>query len=567
MKRLGLVVSGLALLSSPAWAEGRAERANKANKLGAECRAGKAKSCRELAHFARNDPDWSLRRAAVKDLTDQAVLADVAKSDGNDVTRALAVGRLTDQALLARIANNDNVSDVRQAAVKNPTLTDQALLADIAKNDKNTFVRDAAVEKLTDQAALAEVAKNEKEWPARIAAVEKVADPTLLVEIAKNAAATDVRLAAVEMLEDQASLVEIGTTADDPRVRSAAVRKSGLRRVVDATRPFRLVVVNDLPESLQRVFDARSVLRELFGALLTDESSESVLKVSCAGRGLLAPYRSAARPGFVESIESGASVSFEVCLQVRGRDSYWCRSFSAAEAPPPSLSPGKRNPAIDEAFAKLLREVVAFLPDMLGHNAAIQLQKSRDERVRSAALVVAGWQARWADTARSDADVSARRQAVEKLTDQTMLAQIARNDPDPSVREDAVGRLTDPTVLADIARKGSDGGEHRDDRARRAAVANPRLTDMTLILAIAKNEEDRLVRVAAVGRLTDQALLAHIARNDKDEWVRLAAVRNPKLTTVALLREVANSDPVEGVRQAAVWRVHRWGLYPRPADQ
>ena len=53
MKRLGLLVSGLAILSSSAWA-GTIERLNK---LDAECRAGKAESCQKLVHIAKNAKD------------------------------------------------------------------------------------------------------------------------------------------------------------------------------------------------------------------------------------------------------------------------------------------------------------------------------------------------------------------------------------------------------------------------------------------------------------------------------------------------------------------------------
>ena len=50
------------------------------------------------------DEDWQVRRAAVRKLTDQALLAQVAIEDKKDFVRAEAVGRLTDQALLEQVA-------------------------------------------------------------------------------------------------------------------------------------------------------------------------------------------------------------------------------------------------------------------------------------------------------------------------------------------------------------------------------------------------------------------------------------------------------------------------------
>jgi hypothetical protein len=62
----------------------------------------------------------------------------------------------------------------RRAAIKE--ISGQALLAEIAKNDSNENVRRAAVEKLTDQAQLAEVAKNAGDSYVRRAAAGKLAD-------------------------------------------------------------------------------------------------------------------------------------------------------------------------------------------------------------------------------------------------------------------------------------------------------------------------------------------------------------------------------------------------------
>ena len=46
----------------------------------------------------------------------------------------------------------------------------------------------------------------------------------------------------------------------------------------------------------------------------------------------------------------------------------------------------------------------------------------------------------------------ARRNAVYKLTDQSLLAKIARNDPEWNVRTAAVWMLTDQSLLAQIAK-------------------------------------------------------------------------------------------------------------------
>jgi len=53
-------------------------------------------------------------------------------------------------------------------------------------------------------------------------------------------------------------------------------------------------------------------------------------------------------------------------------------------------------------------------------------------------------------------DFHVRRAAVEKLTDQALLAEIARNDKDSWVREVAVNKMSDEVLLRELAQNSSD---------------------------------------------------------------------------------------------------------------
>ncbi len=97
------------------------------------------------------DSGSDVRDAARKKITDQTFLAILAMWEKPELTR-----QVTDQALLADIAVEAWDWKVREAAVLK--LTDQATLARIAVEDKQSDVRDAAVLKLTDQATLAKIA-------------------------------------------------------------------------------------------------------------------------------------------------------------------------------------------------------------------------------------------------------------------------------------------------------------------------------------------------------------------------------------------------------------------------
>ncbi len=82
-----------------------------------------------------------------RDLTDNQ-LAKAAVENKDDHIRMAAIKRLTDQALLAQIAVGDKDPPIRQAAAER--LTDKALLAKIATQDKDPAIREAAEHRLTE---------------------------------------------------------------------------------------------------------------------------------------------------------------------------------------------------------------------------------------------------------------------------------------------------------------------------------------------------------------------------------------------------------------------------------
>lgn len=65
--------------------------------------------------------------------------------------------------------------------------------------------------------------------------------------------------------------------------------------------------------------------------------------------------------------------------------------------------------------------------------------------------------------------------------------------------------MTDPAALARLAREADDG------RVRETAVSNPNLTDQALFSAIAAEDGDEGVRIAAVRRIGDVSLRARSA--------------------------------------------------------
>jgi hypothetical protein len=140
--------------------------------------------------------------------------------------------------------------------------------------------------------------------------------------------------------------------------------------------------------------------------------------------------------------------------------------------------------------------------------------------------------------------LSQARVADPKSGSKELLVKVAMEHADPMVRSGLVKKLTDQAVLAKVAM------EDMQWIIRNSAVK--RLTDQAALAKVAMEDADWIVRKSAVRRLTDQAALAHVAVNDNDRCVREAAVEH--LRDQAVLAKVAKDDVNMTVRsQAEYW--------------
>ena len=104
-----------------------------------------------------------------------------------------------------------------------------------------------------------------------------------------------------------------------------------------------------------------------------------------------------------------------------------------------------------------------------------------------------------------------QRSAIEKLTDQAVLAEVAQSDP--SLREAAAERLTDRVLaqsfLAQIVKAASNnkGSAHWIPSAGVSyGPTLAKITDQAILADVAKNAVDEDLRLAAAERITDRAL-------------------------------------------------------------
>ena len=131
-------------------------------------------------------------------------------------------------------------------------------------------------------------------------------------------------------------------------------------------------------------------------------------------------------------------------------------------------------------------------------------------------------------------DCLKRKEAINKISNQSILHEIAITDEDYTIRKIAVSRLTDQIVLAMIAERTNDYyiGE----------IALSKIKDQFTLADIAKNGRNSHVRETAVSKLNDQVLLMEIAKNDSNWRVRAEAYRSLGNTQAALIEIAINEE-------------------------
>jgi hypothetical protein len=123
-------------------------------------------------------------------------------------------------------------------------------------------------------------------------------------------------------------------------------------------------------------------------------------------------------------------------------------------------------------------------------------------------------------------------------SNQRALETIAKNrDLRSDIREEAVARMTDGKQLAHLARTIGSYilSDHEDRAIARAAVE--KLTDQTLLATVAREVYTHVIPVEAFSKLADQAALSNLALHAKDKDMRVFAVE--KLTDQTYLALIA----------------------------
>jgi hypothetical protein len=169
------------------------------------------------------DADPRARRAAVRQLSDPAVLGEIARTDGDEAVRREAAETLHALALEGR--------DEAVASAALGALEDPKHLLSVARSAAGEAISRAALARLlaprvsADARALGSVARHGGHAATRLEALRRVADPQELAAVALRTPHQDAALAALERVAEQTDPVEALTEiAHHARVPAAARR-------------------------------------------------------------------------------------------------------------------------------------------------------------------------------------------------------------------------------------------------------------------------------------------------------------------------------------------------------
>lgn len=546
MKRLGLLVFCVASCSLAAWA-GQSEGVEL---LGAECRAGKAKSCEKLSLLARSDPD--VAKDAVWELIQcgrfcQPLLADVARNARDFVARNLAVSRLQDQSLLADIAKSENPifleknslsmagfewsrqrglhiapESTRTYAVRRRVwlverLSDQALLAQIAKSasdppsDLGRAVEPRRTFECEDRTSLLHPLGRSLTCAVRRAAVKKLADEALLAEIARADPDWEVRRAAVENshLEDQAALAEVARTDTEWLVRGAAVL-----RLTDQAQPtFAHVARNDSYTEV-RLAAARRLTDQAALADIARTHKDGVLRLVAAGN--LADL--ALAQAIYADLAWDPKVSWHVRLSAVDSLTDQAALTHIAKDAPAELSQIGSTSLNERAASKVTDQAVIAGLARTGHLPLKTMDDSLLNRVTDQGLL--------ADVATSpNASSGQGREAVRGLSDLKILAELAERGKTAEVREAAAKKLASPfrpsSEVRRLAKLDSRQGVSRSGGALRPGASPAPVQKVELVVQVGHASHSELYRPCGLLRFAISPDGALLATADQDPFIKL----------------------------------------------
>jgi hypothetical protein len=509
----------------------------------------------EIAAWMALDWDLDVAAGAAWRVTDPSVLRELALVRGGPAGQ-VALKRLGDPRLAARVVR---VSGKR---ISFDMIEDPERLRELASSARQRENRTRACQKLGDPLLLAGLAKDSPWKAARLTAIVALRDHPVLAEIARGADTLDVRRSAVWFLDDQRVLAEIARQDPSPAVRSAAAAQledgptlAALAADENQDEGVRLAALRALGRRRPARLDRLPIW-----ALWAGEEVERLTDDALLKRLVYSHPDFFSRDRALQLLERRGGIDASTWRELAlGHGDKEVRDRATRRVSDPTTleriarfdqETGVRKAAVGRI------EAPSVLATILGTDPEPEVRSAAAKRLDPDTLL---------SVATGDGWVAARLSAIDELrrrdpdASARTLRDLAWHDPDPEVRNEAI-RWLSQTALARLAI------EHPDPLARRAAVQ--RLEDETLLLRLARSgQEPVLLRIAAVQRLKDTAVLSELATG-ASRTVALSAARRIGLLRRCRYNDDGSTDrTLAGVAEASQDIVVRELVYAALCDR
>ncbi len=490
-----------------------------------------------LVNFIQREPASSTRYLAVQALTDRAALLKVAATDSSRVVRAAALSRLgyvstwtkeavnalKDESLCIAFAMSYESPELRRIAIRK--ITSQTVLAEFAKADDDPNVCEEAIMWLRDKDCIIDVLKHAHHENIRVQAAWRcdVYETDMLLDVAQNDPAWSVRCEALKRIspitDKQQQTLEaiyhrepIGAVRDvailnitNPKLREKAAlsdpslltRQTALETIENID-VLEQAALHDPNSDIRHGLIKHAPLREACLMALVHPSQDEDIRVA-------AIYRLKPSPMLKEMALTEASLWVRVAALSHFKDEPWAQKSLINIA-----STTLNDDIHKDAIASITYQ--PYLVECLQRDKTntwikvIALRNIQDESVLKTFI----------DT--TD-DLFLQTEAIEHLTDQTLLTALATTHPSLDVRYQAAMKLEAKSFAESIFLKIAT--ESSNEELQQKAIN--KLTVQAHLTPFLHPDQPLAIRNAALLNLEDPTLLSQLAKEDPNESLRMLA--------------------------------------------
>lgn len=489
-----------------------------------------------LEKILLNDFDvFVLKRAFDKvELVSQDVLIRIANSKDNETVKKEAIKNITDEKTLSDFALNDSNDYIRLEAIQNPNLINPESIFEIILNESNDFNRLMAFAKINDCETLAEIVYEKELYPYMSEISQYIYFPTNDYFLEDFRKSDDVYVRCIDILfvEDAQILEDIVLHESNADIRASAIRNRNFKN-------------QEILEALIKKETDSIILLETVSKLANQELLMEYIKDNLEYSNVI-----------VEAISNVNDL--ELLEELSTYDDYRIRLEAVKRISNLKNADGLlRKIALTETNEEICIEAINAMSQ---RNDLIEIADFRDEKniriaalknIKSSRLLYSFLNAIPKDSpfenalinmVLKDSEVEIRCIATSKLNDKEMLDNIAADDDENSL--EAQKRLNslfediksiDSVKILDVLSKSGDGDISK--------VARDTLNDL-------ETWQDRIFKIS---NINDIDILKDISQNDFNYVVRNEAEgKLEKLLFNMRLDEIERPENQEKLKKIAI---------------